>query len=88
MIQQPLHISDKLVLTSVEQTNLAGKVRTEVNCLPVENIEFQEYVFRESERREKEKPKIQMMRDGDNNKVVIPGSLASTLQFSDLIVRR
>ncbi len=75
-----------LTCGGIEQTNLAGQVRTEVNCLPVENNEFQQYVFREQRRRENAKPKIQMMKDGDNNNVVIPGNLASSGQFGDLIV--
>ena len=50
-------------------------------------MDFQQYVLRENRRREKEKPKIQMMKDADNNNVVIPGNLASSGQFGDLIVR-
>ena len=53
----------------------------------MENVDFQQYVLRENKRRENEKPKIQMMKDDDNNNVVRPGSLASSGQFGDLIVR-
>lgn len=80
-------VVEMLIRGGTEQTNLAGQVRTEINCLPVENMDFQQYVFRENKRRENEKPKIKMMKDGDDNNVVIPGSLASSGQFGDLIVR-
>ena len=76
-----------LTCSEIEQTNLVGQIRTEVNCLPVENRDFQEYVFRENRRREAEKPKIKMMKDNDDTNVVIPGNLASSGQFGDLIVR-
>ena len=75
-----------LICSETEQTNLVGQIRTEVNCLPVENTDFQQYVFRENKRREAEKPKIKMMKDNDDNNVVIPGNLASSGQFGDLIV--
>ena len=69
-----------------EQTKLRGQIGTEISCLPVENTDFQQYVFRENKRREDEKPKIKMM-DDDSENVVIPGNLGSSGQFGDLIVR-
>ncbi|KAL6720686.1 hypothetical protein ACLMJK_002611 [Lecanora helva] len=68
-----------------KQTNLTGQVRTEINCLPVENADFQRYVLEENRRRQDQKPKIKMLRDGDDSNVVIPGNLASSGQFGDLI---
>jgi len=65
----------------LEQTRLSGHIQSEFNCLPVENTEFQQYSFRESNRREAQKPKIKPWLGGD---VVIDGE--PTNYFDGLIV--
>lgn len=65
----------------LEQTRLSGHIQSEFNCLPVENKEFQQYSFRENNRREAQKPKIKPWLGGD---VVIDGE--PTNYFDGLIV--
>lgn len=44
----------------IEQTNLAGQVKTEVNCLPVENQEHQQYMESVTFKALDTKPKIRI----------------------------
>ena len=76
------------LLTIPEQTNLAGQVRTEINCLPVINQDLEQFFIREDKRMEQQKPKIARWESTMDNKsrVVIPGNAASSTQFSNLIV--
>ena len=55
-----------------EQTNLAGQVRTEINCLPVENQEHQEYLEKLAFEILNKRPKTQFI---DNPLAASGGSL-------------
>lgn len=46
-----------------EQTNLTGKVQTEINCLPIENPEYQRYMEHSSAKVENTKPKLKVIQN-------------------------
>lgn len=74
-------------VSALEQTNLVGQVQTEINCLPVENGDFQQYIAREKKRREVQKPKIARWDEAANNgNVIIPGDINTALRYSGFIV--
>lgn len=65
---RPIHLAPTpeaqlLILSVIEQTNLAGKVQTEINCLPVENPEYQQYMERSNAKLDDAKPKLQFIKN-------------------------
>ncbi|KAK4697621.1 transcription initiation factor TFIIF subunit beta, partial [Lecanoromycetidae sp. Uapishka_2] len=46
-----------------KQTNLTGKVQTEINCLPVENPEYQQYMDKLSTKVDSTKPKLKIIQN-------------------------
>ena len=61
-----------------EQTNLAGQVKTEVNCLPVENQEHQQYMESVTFKAPDTKPKIRISNNAlaaSGGNLLNPGAL-------------
>ena len=79
--------ANKLMLASAEQTALAGQVRTEINCLPVENREYVEYMKKRAKEESESKPKIHVLNASVGGNTLQPGILGSTVDTSAFIVR-
>ena len=83
----PLPKFTKLILASAEQTALAGQVRTEINCLPVENKDYVEYMKRRAKEESESKPKIHVLNASVGGNTLQPGILGATVDTSAFIVR-
>lgn len=75
------------MLAAAEQTALAGQVRTEINCLPVENKDYMEYMKRRAKEESASKPKIHMLNASVGGNTLQPGILGATVDTSAFIVR-
>lgn len=83
----PLRKSTELTLAIAEQTALAGQVRTEINCLPVENKDYDEYMKRRTKEESESKPKIHVLNASVGGNTLQPGILGATVDTSAFIVR-
>lgn len=83
----PLYKCTKLKLVIAEQTALAGQVRTEINCLPVENKDYVEYMRRRAKEESESKPKIHVLNASVGGNTLQPGILGATVDTSAFIVR-
>lgn len=83
----PQRKSTKLMLATAEQTALAGQVRTEINCLPVENKSYAEYMKRRAKEESESKPKIHVLNASVGGNTLQPGILGATVDTSAFIVR-
>lgn len=83
----PLHKSTKLMLATAEQTALAGQVRTEINCLPVENKDYVDYMRRRAKEESESKPKIHVLNASVGGNTLQPGILGATVDTRAFIVR-
>lgn len=74
---------------SLEQTNLAGQVRTEINCLPVENQEHQEYLEKLAFETLNKRPKTQFIENplaASGGSLLNPGVLGPGGNFGSFTV--
>ena len=72
-----------------EQTNLAGQVRTEINCLPVENEEHQQYLEKLAFEALNKKPKTRFIDNPltlSGGSLLNPGVLGPAGNFSNFTV--
>lgn len=83
----PLWNSTELILFIAEQTTLVGQVRTEINCLPVENKDYIEYMKRRAKEESLSKPKIHVLNASVGGNTLQPGILGATVDTSAFIVR-
>ena len=83
-----LHRYTKLILATAEQTALAGQIRTEINCLPVENKEYVEYMKRRAKKESESRPKIHVLNASVGGNTLQPGILGATVDTSAFIVRQ
>ena len=83
----PQRKSTRLTLATAEQTALAGEVRTEINCLPVENSDYMEYIKRRTKEESESKPKIHVLNASVGGNTLQPGILGATVDTSAFIVR-
>ena len=83
----PQRKSTKLMLATAEQTALAGQVRTEINCLPVENKDYVEYMRRRAKEESESKPKIHVLNASVGGNTLQPGILGASVDTSAFIVR-
>lgn len=81
-----LGIPIKLTIVTAEQTALVGHVRTEVNCLPVENRDYMEYMRRRAKEESESKPKIHVLNASVGGNTLQPGILGATVDTSAFIV--
>lgn len=79
--------STKLILATAEQTALVGQIRTEINCLPVENKDYMEYMKRRAKEESESKPKIHVLNASVGGNTLQPGILGATVDTSAFIVR-
>ena len=77
----------KLTLSTAEQTALAGHVRTEINCLPVENKDYVQYMKRRAKEESESRPKIHVLNASVGGNTLQPGILGATVDTSAFIVR-
>ena len=70
-----------------EQTALVGQVRTEINCLPVENKDYVGYMKRRAREELDLKPKIHVLNASVGGNTLQPGILGATVDTSAFIVR-
>lgn len=78
-----------LIHLSPEQTNLAGQVRTEINCLPVENQEHQEYLEKLAFETLNKRPKTQFIENplaASGGSLLNPGVLGPGGNFGSFTV--
>ena len=75
------------MLATAEQTALTGQVRTEINCLPVENKDYVEYMKRRAKEESESKPKIHVLNASVGGNTLQPGILGATVDTSAFIVR-
>lgn len=79
--------STELILAAAEQTALAGQVRTEINCLPVENKGYVEYMRRRAKEESESRPKIHVLNASVGGNTLQPGILGASVDTSAFIVR-
>ena len=77
----------KLIGATPEQTALTGQVCTEINCLPVENKDYVEYMRRRAKEESESKPKIHLLNASVGGNTLQPGILGATVDTSAFIVR-
>lgn len=70
-----------------KQTALVGQVRTEVNCLPVENRDYTEYMRRRAKEESESKPKIHVLNASVGGNTLQPGILGATVDTSAFITK-
>ena len=75
-----------LILATAEQTALVGQVRTEINCLPVENKSYVEYMKRRAKEESESKPKIHVLNASVGGNTLQPGILGASVDTSAFIV--
>lgn len=77
-----------LINDSLEQTTLAGHVRRELNCLPVENKEYRQVLEERTRQAMKPKAKTQYLHgDVQAHGISEPGTIGLTDSFGTFIVR-
>ena len=64
-----------------------GQVRTEINCLPVENKDYVEYMKRRAKEESEARPKIHVLNASVGGNTLQPGILGATVDTSAFIVR-
>ena len=64
-----------------------GQVRTEINCLPVENKDYVDYMKRRAKEESESKPKIHVLNASVGGNTLQPGILGATVDTSAFIVR-
>ena len=74
------------LLLLAEQTALTGQVRTEINCLPVENDEYHRITNQRALLALRPKPKTRVMDDISSGNLLNPGTMGTTRDFSNFIV--
>ena len=79
--------SRKLRQITAEQTALVGQVRTEINCLPVENKDYLDYMRRRAKEESESKPKIHVLNASVGGNTLQPGILGATVDTRAFIVR-
>ena len=79
--------SAALMPATAEQTALTGQVRTEINCLPVENKDYVDYMKRRAKEESESKPKIHVLNASVGGNTLQPGILGATVDTSAFIVR-
>ena len=72
---------------TAEQTALVGQVRTEINCLPVENKDYLDYMRRRAKEESESKPKIHVLNASVGGNTLQPGILGATVDTRAFIVR-
>ena len=72
---------------TAEQTALVGQVRPEINCLPVENKDYLDYMRRRAKEESESKPKIHVLNASVGGNTLQPGILGATLDTRAFIVR-
>ena len=81
-----------LMLTSlvlIEKTAVAGRVKSEVNCLPVENDEYRQVMDQRTKQEMKPSRETQVLSgpaSSHGGNVLYPGSLGTSGNFNDFIV--
>ena len=83
----PLCKSLELIRAAAEQTALTGQVRTEINCLPIENKDYVEYMKRRAREESQLRPKIHVLNASVGGNTLQPGILGATVDTSAFIVR-
>ena len=76
-------------ICGIEKTAIAGQVRTEINCLPVENDEYRQVMDKRAKQATKPKKETQIMPGhipSNVNNVIIPGTLGTNGSFGTFIV--
>ena len=72
----------------IEQTSLSGQVRTELNCLPVENIEYQHIMEERTRLALKPKKETQLVSGGSaasGGNLLMPGTLGAPGDFKSFV---
>lgn len=82
-----MQVYTKLIPATAEQTALVGQVRTEINCLPVENRDYVEHMKRRAKKESESKPKIHVLNASVGGNTLQPGILGATVDTSAFIVR-
>ncbi|KAM0794674.1 transcription initiation factor IIF, beta subunit-domain-containing protein [Usnea florida] len=70
-----------------KQTALLGQVRTEINCLPVENKDYLDYMRRRAKEESESKPKIHVLNASVGGNTLQPGILGATVDTRAFITK-
>ena len=73
--------------TFIEQTSLIGQVRTEVNCQPVENEEYQRISSQRALLALRPRQKTKLLDNTVSGNILKPGTMGTTGNLSNFVVR-